>query len=424
MELICEFKYDSVGVFYTCYIICQKVPKSGELKFVGKHILGHSNDNVIDVIFYKCDVKKIPQGLTKFFPNMEDLSILNSNLENITKSDLAEYKHLNRFCFCDNNIETLPGDLFKDFKDLHEIAFTCNELKLIEPNILDGLFNLRFVNFRGNPNYTKSYSIGVFEGNASLEEVKTELLQKFCSDPNNVKNMFQKHTEEIEKLEKTISEMSHEIQELKRSLKDLKGEKIEKSNLKLNFENGIKDEIKQLLSDESFKDFTIVIGDQEFNVHKLLLIARSPTLADILRNNPCVENLNLIDIPVKIFEKVLNFIYTDEYSCEDDTNLLQLFAAAGRLKINKLKENVASKILDQINSENALDVLKLSNKYDHNELREKSFMKIKEMYPKMCFIDEWAFETEQVTNVIELFNKKEEAIRKIEEYFWSKVKRK
>ncbi|CAG9797648.1 unnamed protein product [Chironomus riparius] len=444
-QLICEFKYDPYidgRILYACFIKNQQIPADEELEFTGRHVSGHSNNNVIDVIFENCDIKKVPQGLTKVFPKMQDLSVWSSNLKKVTKNDLKEYKNLLRFGFCNNEIEFLFGDLFEGFDNVQEVIFSGNEgLKFVEPNILDGLENLNMVNFTGNLKYFKRFSSVQGDlGNATLAEVKAELWKNFCIDPENIKNAYQKHKEEIAILKTFITASDKENQKLKKKekllqkqiqeseerekklLNDLKIEKAEHSMLKMSSKNDISKEIKQLLMNDNFKDFTVIIDDREFRVHKFLLIARSSTLAEILRNNPQVESLNLIDIPIEIFEKVLKFLYFEEITLEIETNFLQLFAAAGRLKIEKLKTIVASNILNQITADNALEILSLSNKYENDELRTKSFAEIKKTFPKLILNDDWAFNTEKVKKTIDLFKEKEEAIKRIEQKFWSEMK--
>ncbi|XP_070494599.1 uncharacterized protein [Chironomus tepperi] len=442
-ELNCEFKYDPYPdgkIIYTCFIRNQHIRENMELNIIGKHQPSHSNNSVIDVIFVNCGIKKIPQGLTKIFPNMQDLSVWHSNLKEVTKNDLKEYKNLLRFGFCDDKIETLYGDLFEGFEDVQELAFTNNKnLKFIEPNILDGLENLKMVNFTGNSKYFKHFSnISGDLGNATLAEVKAELYAKFCSNPEHVKHAFQKHKVDIDKLKAIVAAKDQEIQELKLKEENLQKqinckekrevnlinclqkEQHEHAILKLKLERGIIHDIKQLLLNDNLKDFTINIDNHEFRVHKFLLIAGSPTLAEILQKNPHAENLNLIDIPIEIFEVILKFLYFDEFILDDGTNFLKLFAAAGRLQIEKLKKIAASKILNQINADNALDVLSMSIKYENNELRMKSFAEIKKIYPN--FPDEWANDSERVKKAIKLIKEKEAAIKKIEENFWSEMK--
>jgi hypothetical protein len=178
-------------------------------------------------------------------------------------------------------------------------------------------------------------------------------------------------------------------------------------------------DIKSFIQDDSTKDFYIQIDDHQFPVHKFLIAARSPALAEVLKNNPEVGNLKLVDITVEVFEKILKFFYTDELSCDDETNFLHFFIAAGKLKIKGLMNFASKKVIDQLVEENAIDIFKLGFKYDNEEMRQKAFLKIKERYPKINFKDEWAADAEKVMKVIEISMKKEEAIRKIEEEYES-----
>ena len=59
-QVNCEFRYDPYEdgrIFYACFIKNQYIPEDVELTFEGKHDPGHSNNNVIDVIFVNCDQK-------------------------------------------------------------------------------------------------------------------------------------------------------------------------------------------------------------------------------------------------------------------------------------------------------------------------------------------------------------------------------
>ena len=177
------------------------------------------------------------------------------------------------------------------------------------------------------------------------------------------------------------------------------------------------DDFKKYIQNENLKDFKVTIDDQEFSVHRFLLIARSPTLAEILKNNPEVETLNLVDISVEIFEKVLKFLYTDELPENANTNFMHLFAAAGKLKIQKLKDFAADNLNVQVDSENALEILNLSQKYDCEGLKSKAFAEITKKYPKIDFKDEWIEDPEKLQNIIEMLRKQEEARREFENQF-------
>jgi len=404
MEIQCSFKtakfFDKH--IYNCLIKNQQIPKDQELKFIGQHERGKTNNDVLSVQFNNCTVTKIPQGITKIFPNLKILQIWSSKLINICKNDLVEYKNLETFSFENNEIEFLPGDLFEGFKNLKYICFYNNKLNFIEPNILDGLEKLKYVYFSDIPNYEKCYSVySKYDSNATLDEVKLELFEKYPKKYEFFKDL---RTE------------NQQLKESKLKLEtELDQEKLKNSELTDKNQTGLFDSLKNFIQDETTKDFRIQIDDHEFPVHKFLLAARSPTLAEILKNNPEVENLNLVDISVEIFEIILKFLYTDELPGDDETNFLHLFAATGKLKIDELRNFAANKLINLIDENNAIEVFKLSNKYEHDELKQKAFNELRKCYPNYKFKDEWITKAEVVVKAIERFKKAEEEIRKFEE---------
>jgi len=314
---------------------------------------------------------------------------------------------MEKITFDMNAFRYLPGDLFEGFKNLQFISFWNCKLEFIEPNILDGLDKLKHVDFRMNPNYNKCTSIykDAYRSNATLEELKSQLLEKFFSRFQFLGDL-RKSKENLTRVNDSKTLLDLQINQHNNS----KGQpKPVASRLFA--------DLKAHIQDETTKDFRIQIDDREFPVHKFLLAARSPTLAEILKNNPEVENLNLVDISMEIFEIILKFLYTDELPGDKGTNFLHLFAAAGKLKIQELKNFAACKIIDTIDAKYAMDALILSNKYEHDGLRQKAFDEVKKQYPRIEFLDKWATEPEAIIAIIEKFKKKEEAIRKLEEEF-------
>lgn len=365
MELKCKFYNCSTidGKFYNCFIRDQQIPENQEFKFIGQHEVGKANKDVTYAYFNSCTITKVPQGLTKIFPNLKVLSIFYSKLKKISKNDLVEYKNCKMLYFGCNEIEVLPEGLFEGFRNLEGLGFARNKLKVIAPNILDKLDKLKYANFRENINYDKCFSLNPYDNpNATLEDMKFDLRLK-CT----------KHT--------------------------------------------LFDDFKAFIQDESKRDFKIIIDNREFMVHKLLLLIRCSTLADIIKIKPHAESLNLVDISVDIFEIILNFLYTDELPNDLDEYMSKLFAAAGRLKIHGLKEFAAFKIIQMINNENVIEILKLSNKYDHEEMRLKAFEALKKKYPEDTFKDELAVDMDELDKVIARINRKEEADRRMEEMF-------
>jgi Leucine-rich repeat (LRR) protein len=413
MGIYCEItttEFSHGNSSYGCLIENTQTPETKRITLSGVHEYGKADNDVTDVSFSDCVITKIPQDLSLMFPNLKYLFICNSKLKKISKNDLIEYRNLELISMMENELEYLSGDLFDGFTRLNYINFQKNKLIFIEPNILDGLGEIKRVDFSNNINYKKHFSVyPVYEPNATLDEVKTELYEKFYSRFKFLK-------------EQRITEVNlkNQIEELKNSETVLKEEN---RLLKIHHEQppenpaNLSADFKKYIQDDNLKDFKITIDDREFLVHKFLLIVRSPTLAEILQNNPEVETLNLVDIPVEIFEKILNFFYTDEHPDKADTNFMHLFAAAGKLKIQKLSDFAAEVLQNQIDSENALEILHLSQKYDSKELKIRAFAEITKKYPKIDFKNEWIENAEKLQNIIEMLRKQEEAKREFENQF-------
>ncbi|CAG9810390.1 unnamed protein product [Chironomus riparius] len=425
-----------------------------------KHPPGKTNKDVKYLNIAKCKLKKIPKDITNTFPNLEVLDIEDTNLEEINRVDLLEYKNLKGF-YCDRNlVKFLPGNLFEDFNNLESISFNGNKISVIEPNILDGLNKLDLVDFSNNVSYDCCFSKNEKSTDITLNDLRQKLIETFySSDPENIKkyvrkfrNKIHKLTDSIQKLnikvyrlevakqklkstnarckvtEADLNQMVCKLEENERTLstenKSLKAEnqelqnkaaKIAKNQIKLqneiqelvktkNIDNNkitLNSDIKKFLQNQNFKDFCIQIDDRELKVHKFILAARSPTLAEIFLKNPEAENLKLVDITPETFKIILHFMYTDELPGDEKINYLQLYSAAGRLEINELKIFAEPKAFESLNPENAIEILVLSNKFKNNEMREKAFELIKKAYPEVP--DVWIDKPEKVKKFIEIF---------------------
>lgn len=178
VQIPCEFI--KTKFFYVCIVKDQPIQSKKSLEFNGQHLPNKTNLNIEGIYFINCKLSKVPQGITKIFPNIHMLLIRNTNLSKISRTDLFEYRNFKIFLFTGNEIEFLCENLFTDCKNLTTISFCGNSLKIVLPTILDGLKNLKFVDFSGNPCYMGCYSKFPGKGhNTTLEEVKNELKQKF-----------------------------------------------------------------------------------------------------------------------------------------------------------------------------------------------------------------------------------------------------
>jgi len=404
MNIECEF---DTGTSYRCVVFDKEIPENMKLNFIGTHYNGRTHNDVKEILFNNCKFTKVPQNLTRSFPNLNKFANYHSNLKNLAKADLKEYKNFTEFYFINNQIEFLPGDLFEDCRNLEKISFGGNRLILVEPNILDGLTKLKSINLNGDTEYGCFDSNLIFSGaNATLDLIKSGLFVKFFKHKEFViKNFVRKLQMKLEESRKLTENLLQNDQNI------LKPAIV----APLNPQNVLYNDIKAFIQDENTKDFQIQIENHEFPVHKFLLAARSPTLAKILKKNPEVENLNLVDISVETFVIILKFLYTDELPGDDETNFLQLFAAAGKLKIEKLKDFAAEQLTNTVDTENALEIFKIACKYGNKELKQKTFKLLKEKYPGSKFKDEWIDDAEKVEKLISYLKKMEEMEKSLED---------
>ena len=120
---------------------------------------------------------------------------------------------------------------------------------------------------------------------------------------------------------------------------------------------------------------------------------------------------------MEIFEIILKFIYTDELPGDNGINFLHLFAAAEKFKIKELRDFAASKLTNTIDEKNALGMFKISNKYGYEELKQKSFEKIKKKYSKIKFNEKWINDEKIIFEVIAKFEKTKAEIEKLQKEF-------
>jgi hypothetical protein len=375
MRQIINVMYSS-WIGYNCGITGHEIKGHSELQLVGEHQEGKTNKDVHGVIFSECKLSTVPSGLSEIFPNMRVLMISYSSLCRLTRDDLKEYCKLTELILQTCSVPSLPGDLLTDLKDLQEVFLNRLDVQFIEPQILDNLKYLRNVVLSDCPNIKKGQNyfttilehIGC-EGMVTLDEIKWQLKIAY-------KQYLQQKNHTMEDQEKKL-------------LSDLK---------------------KAIQTD---KDFTIVVDDEEFKAHKMILASRNSVFARMMENNPDAETLYFFDITPKIFREILNFIYTNDTPESYHIDFVQLLIASAKLDIKELGEFAAEGLAHKINDENALEMIILANKYGHMELRDVAFREIKKTVGTVEIPDNLATETEKLIEILELEKEVKEKIKAV-----------
>jgi hypothetical protein len=396
---------------YTCCVYNQSLDSKTTQIFIGEHSNGKNNGDVLAIIIRNCSVSKFPRGLTKIFPNLKYLGIVSSGLAHISRDCLKEYAKVTCLCLYGNHITYLPGDLLEDLKDLEVFVACTSKIELIEPNIFEKATKLKHVHLKDNICIDKCFSsLYAEKNNATLDEIKTELREKYPTWGEKVKDLaFDAVNSDILKLLKKASVKDETIKMLTTELAEVE---TEKEDLKLKCEA-----FQSVMDNEELKDFTINIETEQFKAHKFVLAANSPTFADIFTKNFHAECLNLVDVSTKVFHVILDFMYSHELPQSEGVNFIELFYACERLKIEKLKNYAVDKLSDHINSENALEILIISNKFGHNDLQQKSFEEIKKFLDDEKISDDLATEPEKLQKLIDFKKRMNQALAEMKADF-------
>lgn len=120
-----------------------------------------------------------------------------------------------------------------------------------------------------------------------------------------------------------------------------------------------------LLTEEETKDVAFTIDSKTISAHKFILSARSPVFKrmfqiDMLEKNSA-NPIELNDVSEEAFAEFLAFLYCNRYSKPKvERELLYL---ADKYDVESLKATVANALLQKIDVGNAIDTMKLFNRF-------------------------------------------------------------
>ncbi|XP_057319524.1 speckle-type POZ protein-like isoform X1 [Microplitis mediator] len=142
-----------------------------------------------------------------------------------------------------------------------------------------------------------------------------------------------------------------------------------KLNLKI-LKHQIAHDYKQLYESKMGSDVVVNVGDTNFEAHRSILMARSPVLAAMFSHDMIEKKENRIpvqDITSEIFEKLLEYIYTDEVT-DLDADAERLLEAADKYQIQSLKDICQESLSKTLTVENSLKIMDKADLYDAQEL--------------------------------------------------------
>ncbi|KAG5669434.1 hypothetical protein PVAND_017321 [Polypedilum vanderplanki] len=248
INLDCIFDYqrlDFVGEIYICNVTNNftiTAPETFITSVNGTHLLGFDNSDVHGFYSKNHIVNFMPYGLTKFFPNLAEIFILNAEMKEIHQKDFQQYPNLNGLNFTNNNITRIEKDLFKFNPVMNSLSLRKNPIKEIHPNVFDQFYHVFDISFLLEIKYnncTEKYKF------ISKDVIQNEILN--CK-PQLHFELFDGKKIDLEEIDENIEKFKREMNEKNLDIEDLKNEMF-KSQIKsadMNFFSIKKNPIKEI----------------------------------------------------------------------------------------------------------------------------------------------------------------------------------
>ncbi len=150
-------------------------------------------------------------------------------------------------------------------------------------------------------------------------------------------------------------------------------------------------DLEQFFTNRSDTDVCFVIDGKEIKAHKMILSARSPVFAAMLKSGmkESVSNrVEIDDIAPDIFEVLLQFIYTDRV---DLTNIdpKDLLAAANKYLLPLLKFQCQIHLAGNITKGSCVELLVLADLHNAVHLKKSTVSFIRANRAEIMKIESW-----------------------------------
>lgn len=321
VDLECTFTYLS-GI-YTAEVVQADIRKRGTTvrSIRGEHLEGKTSADVLTLSFVGTRVNYFPAGLERIFRQKNFLLIRKCGLKEIWAEDLKGLDNLVVLMLDHNELTSLPSNLFEDMKNLIAINFYHNKLQYLSPKLISNQHFLKYADFCQNKNINKSFPEDCPSLRALMQEIKAS-----CEAP-------------------------------------------------------IFDRFWDLWKTKDSADFIIEAEGKEFKVHKEVLSVQSPVFAAAFNAGmeECQSSrLSIIDFSSDSVEEFLKYFYCGRIT---KINAMEIFVLATKYGVNELKSVAESMVAENVDEENAGEVLKLGYLYS-SEIIIKAALEVIHTKPK------------------------------------------
>lgn len=140
-KLTCNYQehFSMIGLDYMCMV--QEIDFSENLPYLneafGNHMKNKSNQDVTYIFIYgQPQLKSIPKGMLKVFPNLLSIHVENSAITELIGDELNQYRNLKSFELLSTQVERIPANFFSFTPKIEYIFFINNKIKWIGRDLL------------------------------------------------------------------------------------------------------------------------------------------------------------------------------------------------------------------------------------------------------------------------------------------------
>jgi len=153
----------------------------------------------------------------------------------------------------------------------------------------------------------------------------------------------------------------------------------------------ITDDLKNAFQEKNSFDVTVNCGDVSFKCSKFMLTARSRVFKAMFQHDSMENQTNVVnieDIEPKVLEEMLLYIHTgDSPNIKDLAK--ELLAAADYYQLDELKNSCQSFLSDTLDTDNAIGILIISDKYTASNLKKDALKFISENMKSISASSDW-----------------------------------
>lgn len=149
-----KFTYEVNITLYTCNATVYLTGDDQRIESItGNHLAGKGNNDVQGFyIRYQWEVKKAPNDLYKFFPNIESITFSQTGIDYLDKEHLHGLSKLWAINYFNNSITSIGNDLFESQPNtMQRIEFFNSPIEHIGYNVFSQMSKLTTLYITGTP---------------------------------------------------------------------------------------------------------------------------------------------------------------------------------------------------------------------------------------------------------------------------------